>query len=271
MAMEFGEGYIALTLRDQKFLASSRKIDVKLKAIQARMQAVSRHAGRIFLVGAGVVAGSIKAFASFEEQLANVSTMLDKQTMSIMPRYGIALRKMAVEYGEGTATLSKGLYDILSASVAATKALDVLTASVKAGKAGMTTTAIAADAITTILNSYKLTAEKATDVSDLLFAVVKRGKLTFEELASRIGRVASIAYQCGLSLEEMGAAIATMTRAGIQADIAVTSLRALMMSFLKPTEDAKIAAADFGLELTSATLKAIGLTGLLQKLKGASA
>jgi len=214
---------------------------------------------------------SVKAFATFEEQLANVSTMLDDQTMKYMSTYEKALKSMAVEFGEGTATLSKGLYDILSASVAPNKAIEVLTVSVKAAKAGMTDTAVAADAITTILNSYGLSAGEAGRVSDILFAIVKRGKLNFGELASSIGTVAAIASTAGLSFEQVGAAIATMTRAGLKADLAMTSLRAMINTFLKPTDEAILVAKQFGFEMNSTTLKTIGLTGVLEKLKGATA
>ena len=219
----------------------------------------------------GYAAISVKAFASFEEQMANVSTMLDEQTMHYMPQYEKALKSMAIEFGEGTETLSRGLYDILSASIAPNKALMVLTASVKAARAGMTDTATAADAITTILNSYGLAAEEAGRVSDVLFAIVKRGKLTFGGLAPNIGKVASIASTANLSFEELGAAIATMTRAGLQVDLATTSLRAMLNTFIKPTPTAIQLAKDFGFELSSATLQAIGLTGVLEKLKGATA
>jgi TP901 family phage tail tape measure protein len=228
-------------------------------------------------VTAGIVATyyatkkSVGAVAAFGEQMAMVSTMLDEQSMHLMPRYNKALRHMSLKFGESTATLSKGLYDILSASVAPTKAIEVLSAAVKAAKAGFTNTAIAADAITTVLNSYQLSAERAAYVSDILFAIVKRGKTTFAELAPAIGKVAAIANVAGLSLEELGAAIATMTRAGLQTDVAMTSLRGLMNAFLKPSKEAKEVARKFGFELNTATLQAKGLTGVLEKLKGATA
>lgn len=182
-----------------------------------------------------------------------------------------ALRVMAVSFGESTETLSEGLYGILSAGVAPAQAMDVLSASVKAAKAGMTDTAKAADAITTILNSYGLSADNAADISDKLFAIVKRGKTTFAELASNIGKVASMASSAGISFDELGAAIATMTRAGLQTENAITAMKAIITGFLKPTDEAKKTAKSFGLELSSATLKAEGLVGVLRKLGGASA
>lgn len=243
-------------------MASSFKMAFKKMVRYAKV-------GALAIVGALTL--SVKAFATFEEQMSNVATMLDEQTMSYMPAYTKALQNMAVEFGEGTATLSKGLYDILSASVAPNKAIQVLTVSVKAAKAGMTDTAVAADAITTILNSYGLAAEEAGRVSDVLFAIVKKGKLTFGELASSIGTVAAIASTANLSFEEVGAAIATMTRAGLRADLAMTSLRAVINTFLKPADEAIAMAREFGFELSSNTFKTIGLTGVLEKLSKANA
>ncbi len=217
-----------------------------------------------------IAIASIWAFVRFEKQLANVATMLDKHTMDFMPKYGEELKRLAVTFGESTATLSTGLYDILSASIAPAKALDVLTVAVKAAKAGMTDTRTAADAITTVLNSYQMSADEAGKVSDILFAIVKRGKTTFAELAQSIGRVAATANVAGVSFEELGAALATMTRAGLRADIAVSSLRGLLNAFLKPQKDSIEMAEKFGFELNTTTLKAIGLTGVLKKLKGAT-
>ncbi len=239
-----------------------------MKRVSAKL---TKYTKRMALAISAQMTLSVKAFASFETQLANVSTMLDDHTMKYMPAYSKALKTMAVEFGEGTVTLSKGLYDILSATIAPAKALDVLAVSAKAAKAGMTTTAIAADAITSVLNSYGLAADEAGRVSDILFATVKRGKLTFAELAPNIGKVAAMASLAGLSFEELSAAISTMTRAGLKADLASTAIRALMTAFIKPTDGAKEAAAELGLVLSSTTLRTIGLAGVMKKLKGVTA
>lgn len=238
------------------------------QTINAKLLAFSRAAT---VAGVAVAGMSVKAFATFEKQMANVSTMLDKNTMKYMPEFTKGIKQMAVQFGEGTDTLSKGLYDILSASVAPAEAMNVLGASVKAAKAGMTDTAVAADAITTILNSYQMSADKAGKVSDILFAIVKRGKTTFAELAPNIGKVAAIASVAGLSFEEVGAALATMTRAGLQTELATTSLRGIINAFLKPTKESAEAAKAFGIELNSATLQSIGLTGVLEKLSAVNA
>ncbi|GAG95650.1 unnamed protein product, partial [marine sediment metagenome] len=143
--------------------------------------------------------------ADFETQLANVSTMLDESAMRILPEYRKGLQALSVEFGESTQTLSKGLYDILSASIPPAEALGVLEVSAKAAAAGITDTGVAADAITTILNSYGMSADQAGMVSDKLFAIVKEGKTTFAELAPSIGKVAATASMAGLSFDDLGA------------------------------------------------------------------
>ncbi len=235
------------------------------------MRTMKRYAKYVAVAGIAQITLSVREYAKFEEQMANVSTMLDDHTMRYMPAYEKAMKSMAMEFGESTETLSKGLYDILSASIPPAEALKVLTISAKAAKAGMTSTAVAADAITTVLNSYGMAASEAGRISDILFATVKRGKTTFAELAPNIGKVAAIASTANLSFEEVSAALSTMTRAGLQADLATTSLRSIMNTFIKPTDDAATAARQMGFELSSTTLKAMGLTGVLKKLKGATA
>jgi len=269
--LDLGNLVVHLRLDDGAFRLGMGAVRGSLNAIKGGLGQVERVLRRASQAALAYGAVSVKAFASFEKQLASVSTMLDEQTMRYLPGYERALKAMAIEFGEGTETLSKGLYDILSASIPASKAINVLRTSVVAATAGMTTTAKAADAITTILNAYALSADQAEYVSDILFATVKRGKITFDELASGIGRAASISAVAGLSLEEVGAAIATMTRSGLRAEIAMTALRAIVTSFMRPTEDAAAAAEALGLHLNTATLRAMGLTGVLQRLRTASA
>jgi TP901 family phage tail tape measure protein len=217
------------------------------------------------------LAAATRVSASFEQQLAQVSTMLDDTTMKYLPEYSKQLRSLSVDFAEGTGTLSKGLYDILSASVDAGKAVDVLRASVVAAKAGLTDTGIAADAITTILNSYQLNAEQAGDVSDWLFAIVKRGKTTFAELAPSIGKIASTAAIAKVSLEELGAMVATLTRAGIRTDEAMTSVNGVLRTFMNATTEAQQAAREYGFELNTATIGTEGLMGVMKRLNDLTA
>jgi TP901 family phage tail tape measure protein len=250
-----------------------KKVDKSVNTLGRTLTQAAKAAAGFFVAhrGARFLRESLREFAQFETQLANVSTMLDEQTMSYLPQYKQELSRLSVQYGESTSTLSQGLYDILSASVDAGDAIEVLQVATEAARAGLTDTAVAADVLTTIINAYGREADDAAEISDILFATVKRGKTTFNELASSMGMVVSLAATAGLSIEEVSAALATMTRAGIGTDIAVTSLRGILTTFLSPTKENITAAKELGLELNSNTLRTIGLTGAVQQLEGATA
>ena len=241
-------------------------------AMQKQLRTLGMGMTIVGAIGVAAFGLTVKSAIAFQKELAQVSTMLDQGTMHYMNEYKSGLQDLSMQFGEATSTLSDGLYDILSASIEPSKALDVLAEAAKAAVAGVTDTGVAADAITTILNSYGMAAEDAGKVSDQLFAIVKRGKLTFAELAPSIGKVAATASKTGLSFEELGASIATITRAGIRTDEAMTSINGILRGFLKPTTEAtKVAMDEFGVTLDTNTIKTEGLIGVMNKLKDATA
>ena len=257
----------------------------QLEVAQAQVQGFTAKAGgfikkhKAAFAAAGAAIGAvafktakdcINAASEFEKGLSNVKTLLDKTAQHWMPAYKKGIEDLSVAFGESTETLTKGLYDIISAATDPAKALDVLEVSAKAAIAGLSSTGVAADAVTTVLNAYGLSADHASEVSDKLFVVVNRGKVTFEELASNIGKVAGLAAQADLSFDELGAAIATLTRAGLRIEEAGTAIRGILNIFLKGGPEAAEIARTFGIELSTSTLKGDGLVKVLYKLKDAS-
>ena len=260
-----GRAYVELSADQSKLVRGLRRANARLRAFGGEVRKVGGALVKVGAVmGAPLLAGA-KVFADFEQQLANVSTMLDEPEAH-MGRFRKGLREMSAGFGESTETLAKGLYDILSASIPAEKALDVLAVSARAAKAGLTDTGVAADAITTILNAYGMQADKAGEVSDLLFTVVKRGKTTFAELAPQIGMVASTAASAGVNLDELGASLAVLTRNGVKTENAVTAVNQIILSFLKPSAEATKYARELGFEMSSATLKSEGLRGVFERI-----
>ena len=269
--MKLADLYVEIRTRGMGRLnASLRTLETRLQKTQAAMAGLASISRKVFMGGAAIMGGATWAAMKFQKQLAMVSTMLDETSMKIMPVYAKGLKDLSVEFGEGTATLAKGLYDILSASVAPEKALKVLAIAAKAATAGFTSTATSADVITTVLNAYQISADKANMVSDKLFATVKRGKLTFDQLASSLGMAAATSAAAGLSLDELLATIATVTRAGVSSHAAMTSVVGVLRAFLKPTTDGAKAAKELGFELSTAHLRANGLVAIFKKLSGAN-
>jgi len=260
------KAYAELYADDTKLTAGLKKAQVKLQAFAKQVTAVGTKMVKLAAIGAAPLALGTAAAAKFGKQMAMVSTMVD-EPQKHMSQFTAGIKKMSVEMGESTETLSRGLYDILSASIEPAKAMDVLQVASKAAKAGLTDTGVAADAITTALNAYQYEASRAGEVSDVLFQIVKNGKTTFAELAPSIGGVISTAASAGVSLEEMGAMISTLTRNGVQTAEAVTAVNRTILSFMKPTEQASAAAEKMGLKLNTATLGAKGLVGVFEMMQ----
>jgi len=203
-----GKAYVELSTKD--------KLSQGLSRAQARLRAFGRSCqelGRsLFTVGGAALAAlgaASKVFADFEKQMAMVSTMLDRP-VAHMERFKEAVRDMAVASGQSTETIAKGLYDILSASIAPEKALGFLRVALRAAEGGMTDVATATKGMIRILRAYDMNATQAADISDTLFTVVKKGVITYEELAEHIGTVAPSARAAGLTLQQLSAAIATV-------------------------------------------------------------
>jgi len=270
---------------------AKRSVDVYIKA-HDRASAKFRRAGRAtsslgaklsmlklaaggaaFMIGVRLVRGlgsAMVKMGEFEKQAASVSTMLTDQTMHKLPGMIEGMEKLSTQYGQTTETISKGLYDILSASIPAAKAMGVLEVATRAAIGGLTDTGTAADVLTSILNSYQLSAEYATTVSDMLFATVKKGKLTYQELASEVGKVAAIGSVAGVKLKTLLAALSTMTRQGIKSAQATTALSAVIVKILNPAEKSKRIWKELGIEYGEAAIKAKGLDGIIQELTKAT-
>ena len=236
-----------------------------------------RTAGRSLVIYGGIVTAvlgkSMAELLKYQMALADVSTMVQAQGgqfTSLMGQFDQTIRTLSVTYNQNTEDLAKGLYNILSATFESAEALEILKWSAISAVGGITETGIAADALTTVLNSYSLGAESAGDVSNWLWGIVRRGKITYEQLARSIGKVSAIAANAGLSMNELGAALMTATRAGVRHRIATTSMNSVIMAFLKPQEKSIRLAKEFGITLDVNTLKTEGLVGVVKKLTGAN-
>ncbi len=268
-AIRAGAAYVELLLEQDSLLRGLANAEKRLRSFATAVDAYGRSLLRLSAGGAAFFGAGAKAFGDFDRQMRMVSTML-KQPDQYMAGFRSGIRGLSQEFGESTATLSKGLYDILSASVPPEHAMGVLRETIKSARGGITDTATSTTALLSVLNAYGLSADHAGQVSDMLFQTVQRGVLTFPQLAEHIGDVTAIAAQAGLSMDEMGASLATMTRNGLQADTAVTALQNIMKDFLEPQAKAIAAARQYGVELNSNTLRTKGLLGVMQALAGAT-
>jgi len=257
MATPIAEAYIQVSARTEaarRAIEDLRSSFVKLAAAVGGIYAIKKAGEKL-----------LDTYTAFDREMRNVWTLMDvseKQMRAIAAQ----VEELGVRYGQMGAQALKAYYQVVSASFTGAKGIKVLETSMKAAAAGVTDVFTAADALTSILNAYGLSAEEATRVSDVLFTVVKRGKTTMGELAATIGRLTGIAAPAGVSLEELGAALAALTRSGLGTDEAVTAVRAAIVELQKPSEALEEIIHDLGYETGVAALQSEGFLPLLQKI-----
>ena len=240
-------------------------------SITASASRITGSLTRLIGVGAGLYAlkrgiqSAVGAFASFDEALRNVWT-LTGETWEQMQKVGQEVRDLAPKFGITGTEATKALYQIYSAGYKGAEGIEVLKASLVGAAAGLTDVFTAADATTSILNAYKMSADKASYVNDVLFKTVERGKTTFGELSSSIGRLIGIAAPLGAGFEEVTAALATLTRQGISTDEAVTAVRQAIVQLARPTEETAKVIEALGYESGTAMMEELGFAEALAKV-----
>lgn len=216
------------------------------------------------IVAASGVMG--KLAMDFESSMAKVSTIADESQVSIGD-LGTAIRTMSDQTGKSTGELSEALYQTISAGVETGNAINVLGVATKVAIGGFTDTTTAIDGMTSMLNAYGLSAEKAIDISDQMFITQKFGKTSIDQLAQSLGQVAPLAYQAGLSTEELFGSVAALTRQGIQTSQAMTGIKAALSNIVKPSQQASELAEELGIKFSASALQSKGWTRFLEEVQ----
>lgn len=213
---------------------------------------------------------SVKAFREFETRIAEVSTILGSEQLPLIDRLTSGIENLSMAYGQATSDMSKGMYDILSAAFDAENALVLLTIATRASIAGLSDIRTSVDIFTTVLNTYGMRVEQATNVSNILFQSVVRGKFQFHDLEQALGYIAPIASQAGIAFNELMASLSTATRHGLHLDMASRGLAMAISGIVNPTEKTTKAAEKYGIEIGGLAIRVMGLHGWFEKLNAAT-
>ena len=164
--------------------------------------------------------------------------------------------------------LTAAAYDVASAGFAdAASASTVLKAASQGAIGGFSDLNTVANATTSVLNAYGMSAANAGSLVDQFIQTQNDGKIVVAEYAANIGKVASAAAGLGIPLAEVNAVIAQATASGVQAEVAFTGLKSALARLA--SGEASNAIKETGIQIDAASLKTDGLVGTFQKLKDA--
>jgi TP901 family phage tail tape measure protein len=214
---------------------------------------------------------ALKSAVEFEKQMANVGTLLDGDVKGKMKNLGETVKDISKDMGISTATLTDGLYNVISALGESEDSMKILEVAAKGAAAGGATVTDSVNLISAVTKGYGDTSVKAAEkASDLAFLAVKLGQTTFPELASSMGKVIPLASTLKVSQEELFGAMATLTGVTGGTSEVTTQLRGVLTGVVKPTKEMTDVMKNAGYESASAALEAKGLSGFLDILKDAT-
>lgn len=243
----------------------------QLQADAARSKSIIKGIGTKFVALGGVIASvklakSVYEFAeALDKSMKEVSTLSEEITKNMM-QFKKQIISLSTEIPIAADDAAKALYQIVSAGHDGAEGMAILETSAKAAIGGVTDTVTAADAITTVLNAYKMSAEEADAVSDQLFTTVRLGKTTMTELGSSIAQAIPIAAAFGIESEQVLAAVATLTKSGTPTAIAFTQIRAAIQAASEVLGDGYFKVHSFQEGLQEITEKAGGSEAKLREL-----
>ena len=205
-----------------------------------------------------------KEFRKNMLEVATISTQVTDDMTGFMNQVISITQEIPIKAPEA----AKALYSIVSAGHDGADGMKILEVSAKAAVGGLTETETAADAVTTILNAYKMSAEEAGTVSDQLFTTVRLGKTTFGELGASIAQVAPIAAAYGISIDQVLGAVASLTKQGTPTAQAMTQIRAAIQGTAGELGDAAFQGRTFQEALQLINEKAGGSASKMKEMLG---
>ncbi|MGN0014952.1 MAG: phage tail tape measure protein [Candidatus Gastranaerophilaceae bacterium] len=186
------------------------------------------------LLGASAV--NIKTAGDFEQQMNNVSTLIDTNTESL-DEMSKEVLKIGKTSPKALSDLTDGLYSIRSAGISASDQFKVLKGSEMLSVAGLSSTAEAVDVTTSAINAFNLKGKEADKIYNMFFKVVKYGKTNISDFAQGFGATAGVVAAAKIPLDEYSASIAAMTTSGVKASIAHTQIKAAIAGLSRGSKE----------------------------------
>lgn len=236
----------------------------KAAAAGDEQEAASAKASKgLKLWGLAAVAGvaiSVKMAGDFQQSMTRLVTSAG-ETKGNLGLVSQGILAMSVSTNTSTSQLASGMYQVESAGFHGAAGLTVLKAAAQGAQAEGADLGEVANAVTSGLNAYGLSASHATAFTNQMVTTVGQGKMTMQDLASSLSNVLPIASKFHISFAQVGGALATMTSMGVSARQGTQDLAATIRSLGNPTGVAVTEMGQFGISSTNVASK-LGQRGL---------
>ena len=268
---------IKLTLDGDQFVAQagriegatnemSGKVDASFESATAKVVGFSFAFNQVLDVAtrvADAMVAPIAKFAEFETSMANVASL----GVANIGEMKTEILNLAKEVPVPLASLTAGMYEVVSAGVSANDQISFLAATAKAAKAGLAETTDAINLSAAVIKGYGLEWSATNEVLDMAFQTVKLGQTTFPQLAASMGQTIPIASALRVSTRELFGAYATLTGVTGNTSEVSTQLKAVMTGLAAPTKELSELVREHGSASVESLVAQQGLAGVLKILQ----
>lgn len=247
----------------KKFNESGQKIS----AVGDNMSAVGGKLTKtVTLPLLAIGTAAVGTAAKFESSMSEVraisgATGDDMESLEKLAReMGATTKFSASEAADGLKYMAMAGWDTQSMMDGLPGVLDLAAAS---GTDLGTTSDIVTDALT----AFGLEAKDAGDFADLLASASSNSNTNVVMMGESFKHVAPVMGALGASTDDTALALGLMANAGIKGSQAGTSLRKMMTSLVKPTDEAAILMQKYGIELVKNADGTVDFKGTMDNLR----
>lgn len=201
---------------------NAKKMDINFKKIA--------DSAKIALAAIAMISTvSIKSFADTEYSVKKVQTISSRSFDSIKTD----AYNLSKKYGLTVADVLKSNYDLVSSMGDIEDSGLILNKAAQLATGGFTSLGGGMNALSSVMNAYKMEAKEATRVSDILITIQNNGITTVDELQASMYNVLPTAASLKVSFLDVSAALATMTSNKVPTATATTQLRQALAELAK--------------------------------------
>lgn len=240
----------------------------KLASSEKDLKKVSRGILYLGIAATAVTAIVVRTFANFEQSIANTASILGV-TGSALKRIGEAARIMGKTTVFTAYQAADAMYYLASAGFNTEQTIAALQGTLDLAAATAHDLADTTFIVVSTLNAFNLAAEEATRVANVFAAVISSTQATMDRLLDSMKYIGPVANTMNISLEETSATLGALYNAGLAASQAGTSLRMALLSLASPSEKAKKAIKDLGLNLEDLDPSVNSIIDIIGKLEEA--
>jgi TP901 family phage tail tape measure protein len=215
--------------------------------------------------------GFLQMGMAAEDSIAKITGLADQslQGAAGLSRLNSVINQLStdsMQFGVSLKDAADGMYFIISEGFNSADALKVLNVSMEASAATGTKMQTVSTALTSVMNAYGISADKAKQTQDQLTAAVVSGAQQYDTFANAIGKTAAQGRAAGFSLQEVLAAEAAMTKVNPSVRQDTANLGNLMSVLHNGMDKTAKAAAALGLKFSEQKYASLDLTERLQYL-----